>query len=208
MNATASARRWRSAPPAKASETVSSASAMTERPRSRQPGSGETDRRPPERAAPRARTPGDGRRSDEERERRERDRREREDGDGRVAGAGLPAERPVELAEVGGRTGRRPDTGILVRRRARPRSARCPRSTRGRESAWTATRGCRGSPRPRWPRGSACRSGACPAAAARRRSSPPPAGSSARSAARPPERLPAATSSSCHGRARPTHPRG
>ena len=49
-----------------------------------------------------------------EREHGERDRREREDGDGRIAGAGLPAERSVELAEVGGRTGRRPDTRILV----------------------------------------------------------------------------------------------
>ena len=50
----------------------------------------------------------------------------------------------------------------------------------------TATRGCRGSRRPRSPPGSACRSGACPAAAARRRSSPPPAVRRARSVGSPP----------------------
>ena len=58
--------------------------------------------------------PRDERRSDEERERRERDRREREDRDGRIAGARLPPKRAVELAEVGGRAGRRPDTRLLA----------------------------------------------------------------------------------------------
>ena len=92
--------------------------------------------------------------------------------------------------------------------RARPPSARCPRPIRGRESAWTATRGFRDRHRRRWPPGSACRSGESPGAEARRRSSPPRAARLARSAACLPGRLPAATSLSCRGRARPERPGG